>query len=207
MTNNYNAYPFGRWLKWGLIGLIVIILVFSSIGSYNGLVTVEQKTQEKWSMVESQMQRRADVIVNMTAVVQEAEKHEEKVFGAIAAARSDAEAARAILADNTKDMDSKLAANKQLNDVIKSIAIVVEAYPELKSSQQFTELMDSIEGSENRVNIARKDYIEAVQDYNLKIKKFPGSIFAGFMGFGPKDYYKADSSAQKAPDLKKLFNE
>lgn len=207
MYNDYNEYPFRRWVKWGVIILIAVILVITSISSYNGLVSADQNTQLKWSDVQNTMQRRADVIVNMAAVVQEAEKHEEKVFGAIAAARTNAEAARAILNDTSSDIKSKLDANAKLNDVIKSISVVVEDYPELKSNSQFSDLMTSIEGSENRLYIARKDFIESVQVYNLKIKRFPGNIFAGLMGFGPKDYYQADSAAQNAPDLKKLFKE
>lgn len=207
MSMNYNEYSFGRWVKWGVIGLIVIIILFTSISSYNGLISAEQNTEQKWSDVENTMQRRADVIVNLAAVVQEAEKHEEKVYGAIAVARTNAEAAKAILDDSTQDVKSKLDANAKLNDVIKSISIVVEAYPQLKSNEQFTNLQTSIEGSENRVYIARKDYISAVQTYNLKIKRFPGNMFAKLMGFDQKDYYEADSAAQKAPDLKKIFGE
>lgn len=207
MSQNYNAYPFGRWLKWGIAILLIVIVVLSSISSYNGLVTSDQNVQEKWSMVESQMQRRADVIINLTAVVQEAEKHEEKVFGAIAAARSSAEAAKAILSDSTENVQSKLDANTNLSDVIRSISVIVESYPELKSNEQFTNLQVSIEGSENRVNTARKDFIESVQEYNLKTKRFPGNIFAGMMGFEARDYYVADEDAKQAPDVKKLFEE
>ena len=207
MSENYNGYPYGRWLRWGITILVIVIFVVSSISSYNGLVTADQSVQQQWSQVENQMQRRADVIINLAAVVQEAEKHEEKVFGAIAAARSSAEAAKAILNDNTKDVQSKLDANNSLNDVIKSISIVVEAYPELKSNEQFTNLQTVIEGSENRVSVARKDFIESVQTYNLKIKRFPGNIFAGLSGFEARDYYVADEDAQQAPDLDKLFNE
>jgi len=207
MSENYNSYPYGRWLRWGITLLVIVIFVVSSTSSYNGLVTADQSVQQRWSQVENQMQRRADVIVNLAAVVQEAEKHEEKVFGAIAAARSSAEAAKAILDDNTKDVQSKLDANKSLNEVIKSISIVVEAYPELKSNEQFSNLQTVIEGSENRVSVARKDFIESVQTYNLKIKRFPGNIFAGLAGFKARDYYAADEDAQQAPDLGKLFNE
>ena len=207
MSGNYNAYPFGRWLKWGIAILIVVILVISSVSSYNGLVEADQAVQKQWSEVENKMQRRADVIVNLAAVVQEAEKHEEKVFGAIAAARSSAEAAKAILNDETEDIQSKLDANNNLTEVLRSISVVVEAYPELKSNDQFAMLGEEITGSENRVSTERGRFITAVQEYNLKIKRFPGNIFAGLAGFGPKDYYKAEEGAQQAPDLNKLFNE
>ena len=207
MFENNNGYPYGRWLRWGITILVIVIFVVSSISSYNGLITADQSVQQNWSQVENQMQRRADVIINLAAVVQEAEKHEEKVFGAIAAARSSAEAAKAILNDDTKDVQSKLDANNSLNDVIRSISIVVEAYPELKSNEQFTNLQTVIEGSENRVSVARKDFIESVQTYNLKIKRFPGNILAGLSGFEARDYYVADEDAQQAPDLDKLFNE
>ncbi|NJD03889.1 MAG: LemA family protein [Ruminiclostridium sp.] len=207
MSDDFNEYPFARWLKWGIAVLVILILLVTSISSYNGLVAADQAVQQQWAQVENKMQRRADVIVNLAAVVQEAEKHEEKVFGAIAAARSSAEAAKAILNDNTEGIQSKLDANKSLNEVLRSISVVVEAYPELKSNEQFTMLGEEIAGSENRISIERGRFIDAVQVYNLKIKRFPGNIFAGLTGFTPKDYYKADENAQKAPDLNKLFKE
>ena len=207
MFDNFNDYPFARWLKWGIAGLIILILVASSVSSYNGFVAADQAVRQQWSQVENTMQRRADVIINLAAVVQEAEKHEEKVFGAIAAARSSAEAAKAILMDDTKDVQSKLDANSSLSEVIRSISVVVEAYPELKSNEQFTNLQTAIEGSENRVSVERKRFIESVQTYNLKVKRFPGSIFAGLTGFEARDYFVADKDAQQAPDLDKLFNE
>lgn len=205
MSQSYNAYPFGRWLKWGIAGLLIFILVITSISTYNGLVNSEQTVEQQWSQVENVMQRRADVIVNLAAVVQEAEKHEEKVFGAIAAARTSAEAAKAILNSNSEDIQSKLDANSSLNEVLRSISVVVEAYPELKSNEQFTMLGEEIAGSENRISVERGRFIQTVQAYNLKIKRFPGNVFAGFMGFTPKDYYKADEGSQKAPDLSKIF--
>lgn len=191
---NYNAYPYGRWIKWGIIGVLVFIIIVSGVSNYNGLVAVDQDVQSNWSQVENQMQRRADVITNLVKVVKGYTKHEEKVFGDIAAARS-------VLMNNNSDISSKLAAGQSMEGATRQILAIVESYPELKSSEQFVKLQDQIEGSENRVTVARMDFIKAVKDYNIKIKRFPGSIFAGVMGFTPKDYFKAESGANQSPDI------
>lgn len=191
---NYNAYPYGRWIKWAIIGVLVLIILVSGASNYNGLVAVDQDVQSYWSQVENQMQRRADVITNLVKVVKGYTKHEEKVFGEIAAARS-------VLLNSGSDVNSKLAAGQKIESSAKQILALVENYPELKSSDQFVKLQDQIEGSENRVTVARMDFINSVKNYNTRIKRFPGNIFAGIMGFTAKDYFKAESGANQSPDI------
>jgi LemA protein len=195
MAHNYNAYPFGRWIKWAVIGLIILIIVISSISTYNSLIGAEQNVKRTWSQVENQMQRRADTITNIVESVKGYIKHEEKVFGDIAAARS-------VLISGSEDIQSKLAADEELKVAGRQILALVESYPELKASEQFSDLNVVIEGSENRVAVARKDFIYAVQEYNNKVKRFPGKIFAGMMGFEPMDYFEADETAKEAPKVK-----
>jgi len=197
MSISYNDYFRGRWIKWGivaLIALVVIILVASSISTYNGLAAADQDVKSKWSQVENVMQRRADVIINEVEVVKGYVKHEEKVFGDIAAARS-------VLYNGTSDVSSKLAADEQLAASAKSMLVLVENYPDLKASEQFTNLQTQIEGSENRVSVERKKFIESVQVYNTKVTRFPGNIFARFMGYAAKDYFEANPGAQEAPKV------
>jgi LemA protein len=191
---NYNSYIYGRWIKWGIAALVIIILAVSSISTYNGLTAADQQVQMQWSTVESMMQRRADVISNQVEVVKGYMQHEEKIFGEIAAAR-------AVLFDNYSDIESKIAADEQLSAASKRILALVENYPELKADALFENLQIEIEGSENRVSVARKDFIEAVRAYNTKVTRFPGNIFARLMGFEKKEYYKASPDAQESPKV------
>ncbi|MDI9500489.1 MAG: LemA family protein [Acetivibrionales bacterium] len=191
---NYNSYIYGRWVKLGIAALIIIILAVSSISTYNGLVTADQQVQMKWSTVESMMQRRADVISNQVEAVKGYMQHEEKVF-------SDIAAARAVLYDNYSDVESKIAADEQLSAAGNKLLALVENYPELKAGTLFENLQIEIEGSENRVSVARKDFIEAIQLYNTKVSRFPGNIFAKLMGFEKKEYFKASPGAQEAPKV------
>lgn len=140
------------------------------------------------------MQRRADVISNQVEVVKGYVKHEEKVF-------SDIASARAILYDNYSDVSSKMAADEEMARLGRSIIALAENYPELKADELFRNLQVDIEGSENRVAVARKDYNEAVQAYNTKLSKFPGNIFARLMGFGKKEYFKASPEALQNPEI------
>jgi LemA protein len=194
MSMNYNSYIYGRWIKWGIAALVIIILAVSSISTYNGLTAADQQVQMQWSTVESMMQRRADVISNQVEVVKGYMQHEEKIFGEIAAAR-------AVLFDNYSDIESKIAADEQLSAASKRILALVENYPELKADALFENLQIEIEGSENRVSVARKDFIEAVRAYNTKVTRFPGNIFARLMGFEKKEYYKASPDAQESPKV------
>ena len=173
---NYRSWIYGRWIKIGIAALVIIILAVSSISTYNGLVTADQQVQKAWSTVESMMQRRADVIGSQVNVVKGYMQHEEKVLSEIAAAR-------AVLYDNYSDVNSKIAADERLSAAGRQILALAENYPELKAGDLFENLQVEIEGSENRVSVARKDFIDAVQEYNTKVSRFPGNIFAKLMGF------------------------
>lgn len=195
MSVNYRDYFIRRNITWGIIALAVIILAVASLSTYNGLAAANQDVQGRWSEVENEMQRRADVILNEVEVVKAYAKHEEKVFGDIAAAR-------AVLYSGTSGIEEKLAANDQIGASARSLLVLAENYPELKAGEQFSNLQTTIEGSENRVAVARKYFIESVQKYNTKVTRFPGVIFARLMGFDTKDYFTADPEAQKSPEVK-----
>lgn len=194
MSYNYNAYPWGRWMKWAIVGLVVLILLISSISTYNGLAAANQDVESKWSQVQNVMQRRADLITNLVETVKGYTKHEEKVFGDIAAARSS-------LMNPSGDINSKLAADAQLSNASRSVLLLVENYPDLKASGQFHDLQVALEGAENRVSVERRNFISSVQSYNTKVTRFPGSIFAKLMGFTPKQYFQASPDAQQAPKI------
>jgi LemA protein len=195
MSYNLNAYPFGRWIKWGIIILVVLILLTSSVSTYNGLTVAEQRVKSNWSQVENVMQRRADVINNLVETVKGYTKHEEKVFGDIASAR-------AVLIDGNANMQTKLEADKRISEAGRSVLMLVENYPDLEASEQFGNLQLEIERSENRVAIARKDFINTVEAYNLKLNKFPGNIIARMLGFSEKEYFEASPESKEAPKVK-----
>jgi len=195
MSYSYNEYFMGKYIKWGIIALAAIILIVSFVSAYNGLAKAEQDVNGQWAQVQNVMQRRADVINNEVEVVKGYVKHEEKVFGDIAAARS-------VLYNGNSDVSSKLAADEQLAAAAKSMLVLVENYPDLKASEQFTNLQEQIEGSENRVSVERKRFIEEVQKYNTKVTRFPGNIFARLLGYSAKDYFEASPGAQEAPKVK-----
>ncbi len=190
---SYKAYPYGRWLKWGVVVLLVVILLLSSVSTYNGLVGADQNVQGKWGQVEVVMQERSDKIVNLVEVVKGYTKHEEKVFSDIAAARS--------VLYNAGDVNSKLQADDSLNNSLRQLLVIVENYPDLKADSQYHDLAQVIDESENKISQERRRFNEAVQSYNLQVKRFPGNIFAGFMGFGPKDYFQSSPGAAEAPKV------
>lgn len=194
MNYNYSAYPWGRWIKWGAIAIAVLILVTSLVSTYNGLAAAQEDVKVKWSEVENKMQSRLDKIPNLVEVVKGYTKHEEKVFGDIAAARS-------VLMSGATDIQSKTEADAQLTAAMRNLFVIVENYPELKSSQQFHDLQIAIEGAENRISVARKYFIESVNVYNKKIRTFPSNVFGRLMGFTPMEYYKADPGAGEAPKI------
>ncbi|MEN6325418.1 MAG: LemA family protein [Syntrophomonas sp.] len=181
-----------------LIGLaVVLILVIMASSGYNNLVALNESVDGKWSQVENNLQRRADLIPNLVATVQGYASHEEGILKNIADSRS-----RLVGAQGITD---KAAANDDLSNALSRLLVVVENYPNLKADANFRQLQDDLAGTENRIAVARKDYNDAVQVYNAKIKSFPTVIWANMLGFGPRDYFKADEGASKAPvvDFKK----
>ena len=171
-------------------GLMFVGWVFSG---YNSLVSVNEEVGSKWSQVENNMQRRNDLIPNLVNTVKGYTKHEEKVFAEIADARSKLMGA--------KTVDEKAKADGELSNALSRLLVVTENYPDLKANAQYTQLMDELAGTENRIAVSRRDYNEIVKKYNTQVKQLPVSIIAGAMGFSEKDYFKADEKAKDAPKV------
>ena len=184
-------------MKKGLIVLIVIaaivvLIVTSGVGTYNGMVEKQEAINAKASIVQTDLQRRADLIPNLVNTVKGYAAHEEKVLTEVTNARAAVQAA-----GTTEEI---LAANDQLSSALTRLLAVVEAYPDLKADQNFIALQDELAGTENRIATSRKDYNTAIQTYNEAIRKFPASIIAGMFGFERCDeYFAATESAQSAP--------
>ena len=180
----------------GLLGAIaaIIIAVVMMFSSYNGLVSMNEYVTGKWAQVENQLQRRNDLNPNLVNTVKGYAAHETQVFKDVSDARAKLGGAKTVAETS--------AANSQMNSALSRLLMVAENYPDLKANTNFTQLQDELAGTENRIAVARKDYNDAVQGYNAKIKSLPASLYAGAFGFTARDYFKADEAAQKVPQVK-----
>ncbi|WP_025600595.1 LemA family protein, partial [Lacticaseibacillus paracasei] len=177
-----------------VLGVIVAICLIFGIGTYNSLAKQNQAVEAQWGQVENVMQRRADLVPNLVNAVKGNMGQEQKVFGDIAEARKSYA--------NASSTTDKAKADDQLNKSVGTlINVIKENYPTLQSSNQVNTLMTQLEGSENRISVERKRYIDQVRDYNQSVVTFPKNIFASMMGLGKKDTFKATPAAQTVPSV------
>jgi LemA protein len=183
-------------MKKTLLIILVIVIVIGGYAwaSYNSLVTLNIAADTQWKQVEAQYQRRFDLIPNLVESVKGAMKQEQAVFDAIAQARTQYSGA--------VTPDQKAAAATQVEGALGRLLVVMENYPQLKSLDTVQSLMTQIEGTENRISVERMRFNQTVQSYNLKVKTFPGSIFAGMFGFGERQYFNATPGSENAPQVK-----
>ncbi|WP_088068674.1 LemA family protein [Gottfriedia luciferensis] len=179
----------GMWIAL----IIVAVLIFMGVGSYNSFVTKEENVTNKMSQVDNQLKRRSDLIPNLVNTVKGYASQEKDVIASVTDAR-----AKLAGAQTTSE---KSKADQELSGALSRLLVVVENYPDLKSNQNFQALMDSLEGTENRLAVARKDYNDAVTDYNQKIKKFPGVLVARISGFEQKPYFEVSESDKATPEV------
>ena len=177
-----------------IILVVVALLAVFGFSSYNSLVGANEAVNGKWSQIENQLQRRSDLIPNLVNTVKGFAAQEQQIIQSVADARSKLAGASGPAA--------KAQANGELNSALSRLLVVVENYPQLKSDANFRQLMDELAGTENRIAVARQDYNNAVQGFNTKIRSFPTNLFAGMMGFGPKEYFKAEEGAKTVPQVK-----
>jgi len=184
-----------------VVAILVLLVVVSGCG-YNSLVKLDETVQNKWAQVETQYQRRSDLIPNLVATVKGAAKFEQGTLTDVIEARSKASQ---ITVDPSKlteeNMQKYQAAQGQLSQALGKLMVLTENYPELKATQQFSELSAQLEGTENRIAVARKDFNESVLTYNTKVRSFPNNLTAGIFGFSTKAAFKADAGAQNAPKI------
>ncbi|HEY0003657.1 MAG TPA: LemA family protein [Pyrinomonadaceae bacterium] len=191
--------------------LLLALLIFAAVGTsgcgYNTLQSKQQNVKAKWSGVENQLQRRADLIPNLVAAAQSAGIQEQEVFGQIAQARSqllNATSAQPQGENGDKTPEQKeavIAANNSFGGTIGRLLSLQENYPVLQSNTNFLKLQDELTGTENRIAVSRKDYNDAVQDYNTTRGSFPTVIAAKLYGFKEEPYFKADDTARQAPKI------
>lgn len=180
------------WL-WAILGFAAIF-VLVMVGSYNGLVSSNQAVDNAWGNVETDLQRRYDLIPNLVNTVKGYAKHESSVLEEVTRLRSQWGAAHST--------DEQVTAANHLEDALSRLMVVVEKYPNLKANENFLRLQDELAGTENRIAVARMRYNQAVQDYNVKVQSFPSNLMASIGGFKTRDsYFKAKEEAQEAPKV------
>lgn len=182
--------------------VLVVFLFAGGCSGYNGMVRSQQAVDKQWGNVENAYQRRADLIPNLVNTVKGYAAHESKTLEQVTLARAKATSITIDANDlNEENLARYQEAQNELSGALKSLLAVTEAYPDLKANQNFMSLQAQLEGTENRVTVARKRYTEAVMDYNTSIKKFPTMIYAGWFGFKEKPQFKAQAGAEKAPEV------
>ena len=188
----------------GLIAVIVVVLIlgFVGCGKYNGLVQKDEGVKESWAQVESQYQRRADLIPNLVNTVKGAADFEKSTLTAVIEARSKATQTTINAGELTPENIAKFqGAQDQLSGALSRLLVTVEQYPQLKANQNFLELQAQLEGTENRIGVARNNFNTVVKVYNQDVRTFPNNIFAGIFGFSQKGYFTAAAGSDKAPSV------
>ncbi len=188
-----------KWIIIGVLGLLVLV----GFSSYNGLVSKEENVSKAWGNVESDYQRRADLIPNLVNTVKGYANFEKETLTQVIQARA---SATQVKIDANNLTPENLAAFQQaqggLSSALGRLLAVAESYPDLKANQNFLDLQAQLEGTENRINVSRQRFNDTVNEYNVSRRRFPAVIFASILGFKDKGYFKADAGAEKAPEVK-----
>ena len=187
---------------WIIIGAIVAVIVLFMWTTYNGLATAQQDVAAKWSNVETQYQRRADLIPNLVNTVKGYASHEQKTLEDVVKARAAATSV-SVDADNMtpEQFRSYVSAQNGVTSALGRLIAISENYPDLKANQNFLELQAQLEGTENRIAVARKDFNAAAQQYNVSVRRFPANLGARMFGFGQKPYFESAEGAAAAPQV------
>jgi len=197
--------------KWLIPVIIIVVIIFGvyrwAVGFNNTAIDLKEASTKSWANVESSYQRRNDLIGNLVKTVQGAADFEKGTLTAVIEARAKA---TSVSIDPTNITPEQLAQFNQvqggLSGALKSLLVTVERYPELKANQNFLELQSQLEGTENRINVARDRFNATVEPYNKHIKRFPNSILAGIFNFNELAYFNAEAGAENAPDVNFDFN-
>jgi LemA protein len=179
--------------QWWIVLAVVVLVLFYGWSMYNGFVGKNEAVDGQWAQVETVYQRRFDLIPNLVSSVQGIFNQEQEVFGALAEARTRYSGAGTV--------DEKAAAATQVESALGRLLVIVENYPNLRSSESVNDLMSQLEGSENRISTERRRFNDAVRDLNIAVKRFPGNIVASIFGFGERGYFEAAEGAENAPKV------
>lgn len=191
----------------GIILLVVLLLVAfggcAGCSAYNSLVSEDERVEQAWGNVETQYQRRADLVPNLVATVRGAADFEQETLQAVTEARARATSINLTVddLDDPATMQRFQAAQSQLSSALGRLLAVSENYPQLRATESFRDLQAQLEGTENRITVARRDYNESVRSYNTRVRRFPTAIVAGLAGFDRRVPFEADEGAERAPEV------
>ncbi len=181
---------------------VLALLLFWGCGSYNGLVQQDEGVKKSWNAVQSQYQRRADLIPNLVNTVKGEANFERGTLNDVINARARATSTQISPENRTPENSQRFQqAQGQVSGALSRLLVTVEQYPNLRANDAFRNLQTQLEGTENRITVARNDFNEAVQVYNTKVRTFPTTIFAGIMGFKSREGFTADQGTQNAPNV------
>ncbi|MBI2673174.1 LemA family protein [Candidatus Woesearchaeota archaeon] len=181
-----------KWVTFSIIGLVVL-LIFWYVTTYNSLVKLNEDTNNKWAQVETQYQRRVDLIPNLVSTVKGAAKFESSTLEEITRLRSQWQSA--------SNIEEKVQTANQIESTLSKLLVVAENYPALKATQNFIALQDELSNTENKIAVERGRYNDVVRNYNAKIKTFPSNIIAKNFGFMEKTYFNAKPGTENAPGV------
>lgn len=176
-----------------IVIVILLLIVIGGISSYNGVVGLSEEVENKFATIDTMLQRRADLIPNLVNTVKGYTNQEQSVIDSVTEARAKLNSANSVA--------DKANADQELSSALNNLLVVVENYPDLKSSENFINLQDELAGTENRIATARRDYNDAVKEYNAKIKRFPTNIISGMFGFEEKEYFQATEGSEEVPTV------
>ena len=176
-----------------IIAAIIAVIAAMLIPSYNGFVQLEEDVNQSYAQIDNQLQRRLDLIPNLVETVKGFANQEQEVIDSVTEARSNLAGADTV--------GEQANADAELSGALSRLLVVVENYPELKSSENFQQLSDELAGTENRIAVARQDYNSTVSEFNRKARSFPGNMIAGVFGFDEKEYFEADADASEVPEV------
>lgn len=184
-----------------ILGIVAVVVVWA-VGGYNGLVTSQEKVNEAWANVETVYQRRADLIPNLVSTVKGYAAHEQETLQSVTEARAKATAMTIDPSTATpEELASWQRAQQEVSSALGRLLAISESYPDLKANQNFLELQQQLEGTENRISTERRKYNEVVRGYNASIRRFPKNILAGVFGFEKMTMFEAQEGAEVAPEV------
>lgn len=176
-----------------VVVVILVAIIAGLVSNYNGVVSLSEEVDNKFATIDTMLQRRADLIPNLVNTVKGYTNQEQAVIDSVTDARAKLAGANSV--------GEKANADQELSTALSNLLVVVENYPDLKSSQNFINLSDELAGTENRIATARKDYNDAVKEYNTKITRFPTNIVSGMFGYGEKEYFQASEGSEEVPTV------
>ena len=188
-------------LIWIVPVAFIGLMGFSAMGSYNGFVSLDEEVDGQWANVETQYQRRFDLIPNLVATVKGVAEFEQETLTAVTEARASAFNAMQAVGEGTGSIADFQQSNMVLGRAMNGLLGYSERYPELKANQNFSDLQAQLEGTENRIAVARKDFNASVKAHNGKVRRFPGSVWAGMFGFDQRDYFESVEGSEAAPTV------